>query len=118
MELYLSRNSPMNCVLSDPEGRPLYQVYTPGFAPGLIRWTRKTTTIFRISPEASETYKDEIAKGKDVEDSWDLGLKEKSRIHWHTFSSTRIVYHGQILEVKDFMPREGALGLCVYRICL
>lgn len=110
MDLYLSHNSPVNTILFDASGRALFRVHTPGFAPGVIRWTRKTTTIYRISSEAASSYKVDLDP-REGEECWDLGVKEKSRIHWHTFSSTRIIYNGQILEVRDFMPREGVLGL-------
>lgn len=105
MNLYLSRTPHLNTILSDAEGKALYQIRTPGL------FLRKTTTIYRISPEAALRYKDELAKGKDARDDWDLGAEECARIHWHILKTSRLIHNGVIHEIEDFMPPRGVLCL-------
>ncbi len=105
MDLYLSRSSHLNTILSDAEGRAFYRIHTPGL------FLRKTTMIYRISPDAALKYKEELAKGKDVGDDWDLGAEEFARIHWHIFKTSRLIFNGIIHEIEDFMPARGIMSL-------
>lgn len=104
MKLYLSRTKHLNCVLSDEEGRALYQIHTPG----VLR--KKTTTLLRISSDAALRYQEKLAKGQDVGEDWDLQTEEFARIHWHFFNDTRLIFNGTIHEIKEFMPLKRALS--------
>ena len=112
MKLYQSGSRHLNCILSDEEGRALYQIHSPGF---LIK---RTSILLRISSDSALRYNAEIASGRDEREDWDLGTEEFARIHWHIFRSSRIIFNGVILELKDFMPRNGKLALWVPSKCI
>jgi len=120
MELQLSHNSPINTILSsssssnsseDPStSRPLYHITTPG------SFTRKTTTICRVSDRAAEAYERQIShhssqlkhqNPKKLPREWDLGLREIARIDWKLFGSSSLVYKGSVSDMDSFMPSKG-----------
>lgn len=107
MNLYLSRDSTWNTVLCDSEGKALYHIHTSNTL------TQHTTKIARLSPDAGSKYAAELAEGKKVGKDWDLGGEELSRIYWHSLKSSRLIHHGAIYELKDFMPWENALHTSV-----
>ncbi|KAH8100361.1 hypothetical protein BXZ70DRAFT_186085 [Cristinia sonorae] len=109
MELYLSRNSSTNTILSAifvelqplPENPtestetlhrnnqfeaaiPLYHIYTPG------RFSRDTTTISRISPAISHDVAAELKSAHERSDfkpctEYESGsVEEAARVHWRT----------------------------------
>jgi len=105
MDLYLSHGAflcPKNTVLRDSTGKPIYLISTPGII-------HKTTTIYKIPAGACTEFsdKEKLKEVKRLKNEVDCGLEEKARIHWRVFNSSRLVYNGQIREMKDFMPRVG-----------
>ena len=106
MELTVSGplSSPMKTILFSDAGQALYKISSPFF-------TLKSTKIFRISAEAAAATKEEHAQENKDKEYVERGLEEIARIQCHLISSTRIIFKGQILEVKDFMLEQNALRL-------
>lgn len=100
LELALSHNSPTNTTILSPDGSPLYVISTP------FRWGRRTTTISNQSAPGQPTgSKPQEGTNDAAEDA--AVPNELARIEWHSFQSSRLIYKGQILETKNFMPPSG-----------
>jgi len=114
MKLQLTRNDPARTTLVNLDGNvPQFRITTPGFL-------RKTSTIYKISPEAAEEHKEELLRGDDDfilkkdtnSDPLEVmvsGVEERARIHWHRLTGSRLIYNGRILEIKSFLPKKGFL---------
>lgn len=100
MQLQLSRNSTTNTVLSIPDGRPLYHIYTPG--PLL----RKTSFIYKIPETNTQRYED-VEKMTEVVPNPE---EEIARIHWHLLHSSKLIWDGKALEMKKFLESKGFWG--------
>lgn len=103
----------MDCVLSDDDGKALYQIKTPGLL-------RTVSTIYKVAPDAALRYKEELAKGKDVGKDWDFPVEECARIQWHVFKTSRLIHNGVIHEIEKFMPATGGLHpyvLSLFLVC-
>jgi len=99
MELIFSHNNPINTVLRTPEGQVLYKIETPGtdvVLPG------KSTTIRRVVPNESDS-----ASKVDMQDTF----CELAVIEWHLTESSKLRYNGKEVDISEFMPAEGSLGL-------
>ncbi|TCD64776.1 hypothetical protein EIP91_003636 [Steccherinum ochraceum] len=111
MELHLTRWGTTRTVLvaSAPNAppTPLYHIHTPG------AFSRKNTTICRIHPSIAHDprYKLTSDRWGEIVDHKELGpgLDEIARIEWHSWSSSKLVYGGEILKMNKFMPRGGLL---------
>ncbi|KAK7691230.1 hypothetical protein QCA50_006333 [Cerrena zonata] len=100
MQLQLSRNSTTNTVLSIPDGRPLYHIYTPG--PLL----RKTSFIYKI-PETNVQRYEGVEKMTEVVPNQE---EEIARIHWHLLHSSKLIWDEKTLEMKKFLESKGFWG--------
>lgn len=99
MELILSHNDPINTVIRTVEGQVLYKIETPGtdvVLPG------KSTTIRRVMPNRACN-----ASRIDMQDTY----HELAIIDWHLTQSSKLRYSGMELDLSEFMPAEGSLGL-------
>jgi len=99
MELVFSHNNPINTVLKTTEGQVLYKIETPGtdvVLPG------KLTTIRRIVLNETDS-----ASKVDMQDTY----CELAVIEWHLTESSKLRYNGKEVDISEFMPAEGSLGL-------
>lgn len=90
LRLILSQDDPENTTLSTEDGRMFYTVSTPR------KWRNITTTVTKYALGHD---------GRPTEESLEL-----ARVQWHDWHPTRLVYNGQITNIKDFIPR-GRDGL-------
>ena len=89
LELTLStRDSSLNLALLNAEGMKVYTISTPH-----TFVAQRTSTILRHVLGADKLPTDET--------------EEVARIHWRSFQGARLVYKGQILDFRSFMPRDG-----------
>ncbi|KIM79626.1 hypothetical protein PILCRDRAFT_823163 [Piloderma croceum F 1598] len=99
MELIFSRNDPINTIITTTEGHVLYKIETPGtdiVLPG------KSTTIKGIAPDVTNN-----ALEIDTQDR----IRELAVIDWHLTESSKLRYDGMELDLSEFLPPEGSLGL-------
>lgn len=105
MELVFSHNNPINTVLKTTEGQVLYKIETPGtdvVLPG------KLTTIRRVVLNETDR-----ASKVDMQDTY----CELAVIEWHLTESSKLRYNGKEVDISEFMPAEGSLGLVGRLVC-
>lgn len=86
-------------------GKPIYLITTPG------TWNRKTTKIWRISPEAAEERRDDFASRKTAEDWQSNEIEEIARINWHLLASSKLIFDGRSHDTDQFLPSSGHSAL-------
>jgi hypothetical protein len=99
MELVFSRNDPINTTITTAGGQVLYKIETPGtdvVLPG------KSTTIKGIAPNVTNN-----ALEIDMQDRF----HELAVIDWNLTESSKLRYNGMELNLSEFLPPEGSLGL-------
>lgn len=90
-------------MLRTPDGQLLYKVETPGtdiLLPG------KTTTIRKVVPN-NEAFASDAISEIDMQDR----LVEVASIDWHLKDSSTLRYDGKEVDIQDFMPAVGPMGL-------
>lgn len=112
MELFINHGWFRNARLTNADGEVMFRFTSRG----LFRVTR---TIYG-RPPSSDTVGATLTNeptngsgsthtGSNITGTAALGLVEIARIHFRTFHSSRIVYKGRIVNVKEFMPLGGGV---------
>lgn len=98
MDLELSNDELINTLLRTFDGQVMYKIETPG----TLAWYHlpgKCTTFSRVVPNEGED--------NDMEDVF----SEIAKINWHIIGSSTLERDGTTVDMQDFIPGVGSLGL-------
>ena len=103
--LTFSAKTPLNTVISDESGTPLYSISTP------LRVMGGTTTIYKSTKCDIPATQVESSSGflrdgnaQRIQAGGSVSMEEMGQIVWHFFSGTRMIYGSKALDVATFMP--------------
>lgn len=104
MDLELSNDELINTLFRTFDGQIIYKIETPG----AFAWHKlpgKCTTISRVVPN------------EEVESGMEDVFSEVAKINWHIVGSSTLERDGTEVDIQDFIPGVGPLGLVGRSVC-